>query len=75
MSAARRIMFHSMADPEGCELPDVASARREAIRRIRTLLAHEARDCMVSDLTRTIRITDAAGKIVDEVVFRDAVAH
>lgn len=58
-------------DEEGRELPDLATARREAIEGIRSLISEEARDGVL-DLTGRIEIADADGNILCEVGYAEA---
>jgi hypothetical protein len=59
-------------DEQGQDFADLAAARAEAIRGIRSLLASEMSDGEI-DLGGRIEITDPDGRILRTVAFRDAV--
>ena len=60
-------------DPDGAELPDIASATRHALRTARTILGHDVADDGVLDLNFRIDIEDSSGTILHRVTFADAV--
>ena len=60
------------ADEEGMELPDLAGARAEAIRGIRSILASEIGGGTI-DLGGRIEIADSQGKILETIAFEEAV--
>lgn len=61
-----------LADEEGRELADLAAARKEAVRSIRSLLAEEVRRGRV-DLGGRVEIAGAGGEILASVAFPEAV--
>jgi hypothetical protein len=61
-----------LPDEEGRDLADLAAARREAVRSIRSLLAEEVRRGRV-DLRGRVEIAGAGGEILANVVFSEAV--
>jgi hypothetical protein len=58
-------------DPEGLELPDLATARARAIDGVRSLLSEEARNGQL-DLTGSIEIADRDGTILLIIPFAEA---
>jgi hypothetical protein len=60
-------------DTEGSVHPDLASARREALRRIVSILDKDARRGEPARLGRSLMITDEAGQLLLEVPFREAI--
>jgi hypothetical protein len=60
-------------DTEGSVHPDLASARREALRRIVAILDGDARRGEPARLGRSLMITDEAGQLLLEVPFREAI--
>jgi hypothetical protein len=59
-------------DEEGQVLPDLAAARSEAIRGIRSLLANELSSGAI-ELGGRIEIADVDGKVLQTIAFADAV--
>jgi hypothetical protein len=59
-------------DEEGQDFADLAAARAEAIRGIRSLLASELGEGRV-DLGGRIEIADAAGGVLQTVAFAEAI--
>ena len=59
-------------DDEGRELPDLASARDEAIAGIRSILAEELRYGLI-DLGGRIEVADERDRVLLEVSFAEAV--
>jgi hypothetical protein len=58
-------------DEEGIELPDLESARAEAVRSIRSIIGDEAREGLL-DLCGEAQLADEAGRILAEVPFSAA---
>jgi hypothetical protein len=58
-------------DSEGIELPNLETARRVAIKRIRALLNSEAGSGPLN-LDRTVEITNVDGDVLSLVTFREA---
>jgi hypothetical protein len=59
-------------DEEGQELPDLDSARAEAVRSARSIMASDVQRGML-DLSSFIEIEDEAHHLVDTLVFEEAV--
>ncbi|MFC0193648.1 DUF6894 family protein [Aureimonas pseudogalii] len=57
-------------DLEGAEYPDLAAARREAVRGVRDLLAERLKRGDVLD-GQSIEICDENDRLVDTILFRD----
>ena len=62
----------SIDDPDGIFLPDTRSARLEAIRNARDIMAEEVRRGHLS-LTSRIEVTDENGEPILAVPFREVV--
>jgi hypothetical protein len=60
-------------DGEGLELPDLDSARREAIDSLRSILAEETRRGVLG-LDEWIEVADAAGKLLFTIRSGDALS-
>lgn len=60
-------------DQEGQDLPDLESARAQAIDGIRSVISEEARRGMI-DLTGLIEIADPDGNILLIVPFKEAIS-
>ena len=59
-------------DDEGCDLPDLDSARASAIRDARSLMSSQVLDGHL-DLDHWVEITNGNGSKIDEVSFRSAI--
>jgi hypothetical protein len=59
-------------DEEGRDLPDLAAARAEAVRSIRSLLADEIRRGRI-DLRGRLEVAGSDGEILDSIAFGQAV--
>ena len=59
-------------DEEGQVLPDLAAARSEAVRGIRSLLANELSSGVI-ELGGRIQIADVDGKVLQTVAFAETV--
>ena len=62
----------ALLDEEGIERPDLAAARAAAVRNIRDLLADDVMRGRIA-LRQRIDITDADGRVLATVPFREAV--
>jgi hypothetical protein len=72
-----RFFFHlrngeSLEDPDGIFLPDTRSARLEAIRNARDIMAEDVRRGHLS-LSQRIEVTDENGEPILAVPFREVV--
>ncbi len=61
-----------VADEEGRELPDLAAARAEALKGVRSILAEDVLNGRL-DLKGRLEVTDEAGEILATIGFADAV--
>lgn len=61
-------------DEEGLEFVDLASARSEAVRSIRSMLAEELKNCGKLDLRGRIEIVDESGAPAAVVLFETALS-
>ena len=59
-------------DLDGRELPDLAAARAEAIKGVRSILSYEARQGLI-DLTGRIDVADAEGRVLFSIPTADTV--
>ena len=64
--------FGFIADEEGRELPDLAAARAEGLKGVRSLLAEDVLAGRL-DLNGKLDIADEAGEILFTIGFADAV--
>jgi hypothetical protein len=74
-----RFFFHlrddlDVPDDEGTELPDVESARQQALQDARSLMCETLATSGRIALDHTIDIEDGEGTVLDTVVFRDALS-
>ena len=60
-----------LEDPDGCDLPDLTTARREALSDAREILAAYVRDGRVID-AQVFEIVDERGQLLMTVPLRDA---
>ena len=72
-----RFFFHlrdgdSVDDPDGMYLPDVRTARLEAIRSARDIMAEDVRRGKL-DLSFSIEVTDEQGEPILAVPFREVI--
>jgi hypothetical protein len=59
-------------DPDGREFPDLAAARVEAIKGVRSIISFEVLDGLI-DLTGRIEVADSEGRVVLSIPYLEAV--